>query len=203
MPLLKRAKEIPEQFEVLFRENFSHLTVLAIQYVKEQAVAEDIVQDLFLYIYEKKANTEWKGFPKNYLFTLVKYRCLNYLAHLKVERENNADAEKVLKSNPHDPLELAEQIELEHRYLLALEELPPGCKKVFELSRFKGKSNMEIAKELDLSQRTVETHISNALKKLKQILAVYLSVNLVLLIIKTFLTTYALTLTCYSIRLGA
>ena len=176
---------------------------MAMQYVREQTIAEDIVQDIFLYIYEKKTGKQWDDFPKNYLYTLVKYRCLNHLAHQKVTRGHNAEAEKILKSNPHDPLELAEQIDLEHRYLLALEDLPSACRKVFELSRFKGKSNGEIAKELGLSQRTVETHISNALKKLKQILAAYLSANLVLFILKIFLTTYALALNCYSIGLGA
>jgi RNA polymerase sigma-70 factor (ECF subfamily) len=71
-----------------------------------------------------------------------------------------------------------QRIELEHKYLQAIETLSPKCRTVFEMSRLEGKRNQEIADELKLSKRTVETHISQALKILRKKLGDYLSVIL-------------------------
>jgi RNA polymerase sigma-70 factor (family 1) len=167
-----------DEFEVLFREYFRPLTVFAKQYVKVQEVAEDIVQDLFLYLYEKEDIGEHDNSNGNYLYRMVRYRCLNHLEFQKIRNRKHPEMQTNPASNPNDPLEMVKRIELEHKYLQSLENLSPKCREVFEMSRLEGKKNQEIANELKLSKRTVETHISQALKILRKKLSDYLSVIL-------------------------
>jgi RNA polymerase sigma-70 factor (ECF subfamily) len=167
-----------KELEVLFREYFRPLTVFAKQYVKVQEVAEDIVQDLFLYLYEKEEFKQHDNTNGRFLYRLVRYRCLNHLEFKNVRNRKNPELYAHPVSNPHDPLEQVERIELEHKYLQSLEALSPKCREVFEMSRMEGKLNQEIADELNLSKRTVETHISQALKILRKKLADYLRVIL-------------------------
>lgn len=161
--------------EKLFREYFRPLTYFAIQYVKDQAVAEDIVQDLFLNLYEKKELLKIHLSEVNYLYTSVRNRSLKYLEHKKVKAEHNHAVQDVLNSHQADPFELVSVIEFEHKYIQALESLSPKCRKVFEMSRMEGKKNQEIAEKLNLSKRTVETHISLALKVIRKKLTKYMN----------------------------
>jgi len=167
-----------QAFEKLFREYFRPLTVFAVQYVKAQEVAEDIVQDLFLYLHERgDFDIEKKG-ASYQLYKLVRYRCLNHLEYKRIRRATNPELLSNPESNPHDPLESVALIELEHKYLQALESLSPKCREVFEKSRKDGKKNQEIADEMKLSKRTVETHITQALKVMRKMLTEYLRVIL-------------------------
>ncbi len=167
-----------KEFETLFREYFRPLVVFAKQYVKVQEVAEDIVQDLFLYIFEREKPAETFDLNGPYLYKLVRYRCLNHLDYQSIRKKKNPEAQRGLSSNPHDPLELVKQIELENKYVQALEDLSPKCRKVFELSRLQGMKNQEIADQMNLSKRTVETHITKALKIFREKLSEYLRVFL-------------------------
>lgn len=165
-------------FEMLFREYFRPLTVFALQYVNIREVAEDIVQDLFLYLHEKgDFDPEVKG-AKTHLYKLVKYRCLNHIEYQRIRKKPNPGIRPDPGSDPQDPLEKVAAIELEHKYLQAIESLSPRCREVFEKSRLEGLKNQEIADEMKLSKRTVETHISQALKVMRKKLTEYLRVIL-------------------------
>lgn len=193
-PMKKQEAAIPV-IEQLFRDCFRPLTVFAMHYVNDRSVAEDIVQDLFLYVYEKYTEKK-EDVPVNYLYTLVRYRCLNYLAHLKTRQERRVDIEKSY-SNPHDPLELIERIELEHSYLQAVESLPSKCRQVFRMNRFMGKTNQEISDELSLSKRTVESHISHALKIIREKLSEHLLSIIGIIVLMKIVFTYVGLISCY------
>ena len=167
-----------KEFEALFREYFRPLVVFAKQYVKVQEVAEDIVQDLFLYIFEREKPAETHDLKGPYLYKLVHYRCLNHLEYQSIRKKKNPEAQHRLSFNPHDPLEFVKQIELENKYLQVLEGLSPKCRKVFEMSRLEGMKNQEIADQMNLSKRTIETHITNALKTFREKMSEYLRVIL-------------------------
>ena len=176
------SKKLPanQAFEMLFREYFRPLTVFAKQYVKALDVAEDIVQDLFLYLHEKgDFNIRVKG-AEYHLYQLVRYRCLNHIEYQRIRDERNPEIRTGTGSNSVDPLEMVSFIELEHKYLQAIESLSPKCREVFEKSRLEGRKNQEIAEELQLSKRTVETHISQALKVMRKKLKEYLRVIIIL-----------------------
>jgi len=167
-----------QAFEKLFRDYFRPLTVFALQYVKVEAAAEDIVQDLFLYLHERgDFDIEMKG-ASYQLYKLVRYRCLNHIEYQRIRKEPNPELFQDPESNPHDPLDSVALIELEHKYLQALESLSPKCREVFERSRRDGRKNQEIADEMKLSKRTVETHITQALKVMRKMLTEYLRVIL-------------------------
>lgn len=168
-----------KHFEALFLEYFRPLTVYAMQYVTDQMVAEDIVHDLFMKIYENRQAHSLKTLTGSYLYRSVHNRCLNHLDHKKVRLDKNPDIQETLAHTPSDPFEIVSYIEFEHKYMQSLELLSPKCRKIFEMSRMEGKKNHEIAEELKISKRTVETQISLALKLMKKKLIKYLPVLLI------------------------
>ena len=184
-------------FEKLFNEYVRPLTLYAMQFVKEQEIAEDIVQDVFLYIYEKRGTYPVSDHREHFLYNLVRNRCLNSLEHRKIRKENNPGSSPVLNQHAEDPFELVSVIEFEHKFLEAVERLPSRCRRVFELSRFKELTNQEIADELGLSKRTVETFITQALRELRKRLKKYLPVGLWFLYCELFLYTCERMFDCY------
>lgn len=167
-----------KNFETLFREYFRPLVVFAKQYVKVQEIAEDIVQELFLYIFEREKASEIFNIEGPFLYRLVRYRCLNHLEYQSIRKKKNPEAQLRLSTNPHDPFESVKQIELENKYLQVLEGLSPKCRRVFEMSRLEGMKNQDIADQMNLSKRTIETHITNALKTFREKMSEYLRVIL-------------------------
>lgn len=186
-----------QRIEHMFMQRFRPLTVYAMQYVKDRSAAEDIVQDLFLYVYDKFCETN-KEIPADYLYTLVRFRCLNELVHQRTMEKSRPDIEKTY-SNPHDPLELIEIIELEHSYLQAIESLPSKCRQVFRMSRILGKNNRQISEELSLSKRTVESHITHALAAIREKLSEHLVPTLLFLILFEQIFTYGSLFNCYTL----
>jgi len=147
-------------------------------YVQSSQVAEDVVQDFFVSLWFKSKDLEINTSLKSYLFTSVKNRCLDYLKHTKI-KENFQKQAAALSSPPEaSQFNLYVETELNEILTSAIEKLPSRCREIFKLSRYKGLKNAEIARELNISKRTVELQVSNALKflrgKLKNLLPLYL-----------------------------
>ena len=168
-----------KDFENLFLEYFRPLTVYAKQFVADLMIAEDIVHDLFMKLYEKRSVLSNKTLTASYLYRAVHNQCINYIDHRTVRREKNREIQETMGSSPEDPLQVVSYIEFEHKFLQCLELLSPKCREIFEMSRVDGKKNQEIADELKISKRTVETHISQALKLIKKKLSKYLQMVLI------------------------
>ena len=157
-----------KELEKLFNQFYPSLTLFARKYVHDLETAREIVQELFVSLWEKQEHWRMPDSPKNYLFQAVRNRALN---HLKQQQREALGLQHYIESHPaephfsHDPIEMAE---LEARLHQCIHTLPPACRNVFILSRFEGKKNEEIARELGISKRTVETHISKALRLLRQ-----------------------------------
>ena len=151
-------------YERLFLEYFRPLTVYAIQFVNQKDIAEDIVQELFLTLYEKKSSLQIGKLTSNYLYKSIRNSCLNNLKYKKIRVIKNPQIQDSLNSKPLDLLEIVELLEFEHKFLQALESLSPKRRRVFELSKVEGKKNDEIAGELKISKSTVETQINRSLK---------------------------------------
>lgn len=154
-------------FELLFHFYYSGLVVYSSQFTADHAEAEEIVQDFFVRFWQKHKQLILGDSLKNYFFSSVKNRSLNFLKHKKIE-------EKYLKemidlSNHHLAYEpdLYVISELQEKIKTGIDHLPERCREVFIMSRIRGLKNVEIATELDISQRTVETQISKALKVLR------------------------------------
>ncbi|MEM8527908.1 MAG: RNA polymerase sigma-70 factor [Bacteroidota bacterium] len=154
-------------FEALFKSNFAFLCNFAQQYVGDQDAAQDLCQKVFIQLWEKRTTLDPNQNLKSYLFTAVKNRCLNYI------RDHKKYRSKILDLDCGD-IELSEQAidylaanDLQAVIEEALNQLPEKCRKVFEMSRFQEMKYKEIAEELEISQKTVEAHMSTALKLLR------------------------------------
>jgi len=158
---------LESSYSRLFHEYYRPLTIFANTFVKDLDTAREQVQDLFVYLYENRLTLVITTSLKSYLYQAVRNRCLNYLKRVK---SNKLHQEQMAKED-HSADSLEELIlknELEHRIFQIVEGLSPKCREVFTLSRVHGLKNPEIAARLDLSVRTVETHVSNALKILRE-----------------------------------
>lgn len=162
--------------ETLFRENFRPLTVYAMQFLRDKAASEDIVQELFVTLFENKEIFQSRTLDKSYLYKAVHNRCINHKKYQKLRKEMNPVIQESMSNIPDDPHQLATFIEFQDKFLHALEELSPKCRQVFEMSKMEGIKNQEIADSLNLSKRTVQKHIYLALKRLRKRLFRYMNV---------------------------
>ena len=154
-------------YEQLFKEFYKPLTVFANSYVKDLETGKEIVQDLFVHLYEKRKTLVITTSVKSYLYQSVRNRCLNHIKHQQVQKSHHDQMKPELdfSDNLEDKIR---ETELEHMVSKVVDQLPPQCKKIFNMSRVSGLSNGEIAEQLEISKRTVETQISNALKILRE-----------------------------------
>ena len=155
-----------KEFEVLFKTHFQYLCNYANQYVGDMDTAKDLCQKVFITLWQKRATINPKQSVKSYLFTAIRNRCLNHI------RDHKKYRSKVLDLDCGDfdigvEEDQFEMEELQHKIERALNTLPEKCRKVFEMSRFQKMKYREISEELNISQKTVEAHMSKALKTLK------------------------------------
>ncbi len=162
-------------FKLVFETYYPRLLRFAKEYVSDRFDAENIVQDVFLKLWEKRASLPPDINLLAYLLTMVKNQCMDFLRHRKLVEQHFVALETVQQLeesfnydafSQFDP----EQMDVESLELLvekAVNDLPEQCRKVFELSRYEGLKYREIAEKLGLSIKTVETHVSTALKILR------------------------------------
>jgi len=161
-------------FQQLYSNYFVPLCVYAKQYTRSKEIAEEIVQDVFLNIWELRGQFKITVSLKAYLFTAIRNQCLNHLKHLQVVEEYNnyytqllKDAQDyyILSQETGDSIMIAN--ELEKSIMEAIDSLPDGCKKIFIMSRFEGLKHQDIADKLNVTLHTVHKQISIALDKLR------------------------------------
>lgn len=169
-------------FDYVFNYYYSSLCAFSMQYLNDRDAVEDLVQDFFVALWVDAPKLQIRTSLKTYLFAAVKNRCLDFQKHLKVVRKHQTYL--LYSSGEEDNLSdhLFAESELRHAIQTSLEKLPSRCREIFELSRFQGFKNEEIAVQLGLSKRTVELQISNALKVLRKELVAYLPSCLIFLL---------------------
>lgn len=153
-----------QAFEILFDRYWKQLYSFAMRIHKEADVCQDIVQEIFISFWEKHSQETILNLEA-YLLRAVRYRVANHIRDLKFDSIHL----QVLESIPY-PVETDKDLiyqDFEGIILSEIEKLPPKCRNVFMMSRFETFSNSEIAKKLNISERTVEKHISEAVKFLK------------------------------------
>ena len=162
-----------EAFEDLFKRYYAPLVVYANKYVISIDIAREIVQDFFVRLYEKRNSLNIEISVKSYLYRSIYNCCINYINQKNIQDRHlkNIDLERDDEENLESEIN---SIELQQRIYEAIEDLPSKCRRIFKLNRLEGLKNEEIAKQLNLSKRTVETQISKALKILRKKLADYL-----------------------------
>ncbi len=178
--LIEQIKNKNEKvFESVFKEYFKALTIYAKGYVQDLDTAKDITQETFIKLYEKRDELVIHTSLKSFLYTTIRNRCLDYIKLHKIHQQHkNSILYQSSISVEEEDTDRIRYAELKEKIHKAIKTLPTQNQKIFMLSRFNGKSNQEIAEELNLSKRTVETHISNAIKKIR--VSVLLSIILLI-----------------------
>jgi RNA polymerase sigma-70 factor, ECF subfamily len=161
-------------FELLFRFYYPGLVTFASQIVLDTDEAEEIVQEFFVKLWTGRKEIKKSETLKSYFFTSVKNRALNVLKKERINEKVRQELREMVETDQLYQPDLFVESELQARIKTAFEKLPPRTNEVFTLSRFKGSSNDQIAEQLSISKRTVETHISNALKILREELNDYM-----------------------------
>ncbi|MDR2231891.1 MAG: RNA polymerase sigma-70 factor [Tannerella sp.] len=161
-------------FNRIFEEYYPRLLRFAGEYVGDVDEAEDILQNVFLKLWQRMKSLQPDTNLYAYLLTMVKNGCMDFLKHRQVVERfatGQQTLEKEMQFNYHAISQFDSgypDIEtLERMVEKAISELPEQCRRVFELSRYDGLKYREIAEKMEISVKTVESHISNALKILR------------------------------------
>lgn len=159
-------------FEAVFRAHYAPLCDYVYSYVRSRAVAQELVQDLFLRLWERAPGPAGT-LAASYLYAAARNRALG---HLRRERVAAAWASDPALATPAAPAadEPLHEHELREAVDRAVAELPERCRLVFTLSRYRRLSNAEIARTMAISVNTVEQQMWRALKTLRVKLAPYI-----------------------------
>ena len=160
-------------FELLFRFYYPGLVIFAKHIVLDIDEAEEIVQDFFVQVWDNRKNIKKSSSLKNYFFVSVKNRAFNFLKREKIREKTLNELKYLVETDILFQADLFIVSELQEQINRAFDKLPDRTLEIFLLSRSKGLSNGEIAAQLSLSKRTVETQISKALKILRNELKEY------------------------------
>ncbi len=176
-------------FEELFRLHYTELCRYALKLTRNEEVAEEVVQEVFINFWERREEININYSVKSYLVASVRNRSINYL---KLQLPKELKKEELNDLNERIDYSDTTQIEYKELYGIvqtAINLLPERCKAIFILSREEGLTYQEIADQLDLSLKTVENQMSIALKKLRVSLKPFIDkLSLILLaIVETFL----------------
>lgn len=170
-------------FEVLFKNYYVKLVFFANKFLNDQQSSEEVVSETFTCLWEERTKVHISRSVSAYLYRSVQNRCLNYLKHKKIESEyvNYLARHNMLTEIPALNRNPCQEKEIEQQLKKAIEELPEKCRAVFKLSRFENLKNREIAETLQISEKTVERHMTIALERLRQCIRHFLILLAVLL----------------------
>lgn len=161
------------RYEEMFKEYFLPLCYFAQKYIADLDSCKEIVHKIFVGIWEKRDSFDFEKSAKSYLFSAVYNRCINHIRDQKRLLVSNTEITEDItdKSVYSSHMEASE---LEGQIWKVINSLPEKCKEVFIMNRFKKKKYSEIAQQLNISVKTVETHMSKALKILRDNLIDYI-----------------------------
>jgi RNA polymerase sigma-70 factor (ECF subfamily) len=178
--------------ESLFLAHFTGLCQFAVGYVKDHEVAKEIVQDAFVNLWVKRNTIDLSKPVKSYLSTTVRNRCLNYLRDHQKFSSDLLALENLSAETIYDQPDKLVEADIHAQITRAIEELPGKCREIFKLSRNQNLKYQQIADELQISVKTVETQMSKALQHMRLRLAEYLPVLVISLLPFYHFTFYIL-----------
>lgn len=161
-------------FERLFKAHYKALHAYANVMLRDEDLAEEIVQNVFLKIWERREELNVEVSVKAYLYRMVHNACLNHFKHNKTKARYEDYAVHSMAGESNKASQRLELKELEQKIGEALNELPQQCRVIFQMSRFEELKYKEIADQLGLSIKTVENQMGKALKIMRSKLADFL-----------------------------
>lgn len=176
IPLLVKRNE--KAFEQVLKAHFKNLHAYAVTILKDDAAAEEMVQNIFFKLWERPENLSITGSVAAYLYRAVYNESLNHLKHIKVRQKHQSYVLYQMKNETESAAKKISLKELESRLHKALQELPEQCRTIFQLSRFEELKYREIADRLNISSKTVENQMGKALKILRMKLIDFLPLTI-------------------------
>lgn len=168
-------------FKVIYNRYIHRLYYFIHEYVPYNDIVENIIQETMMVLWVKRSELAVDTNLGAYLFTVARNNCLYKLRDRRYKQQlfqsaEISELELKLNMDAIEVLDTSQLIisEMEQIIENALEQLPPQCRMVFKLSRFENRKNKEIAEELGISEKTVEGHMTKALKVLRSALKDYL-----------------------------
>jgi len=161
-------------FRIIMDKWYSRLLNFANGYLNNEENAKEVLQDVFLRLWDHRQKLNDNTILNAYLFTLTRNRCIDLIRRERLMLQFRSDKQKeYLRLTENfdalsDPILddiFAEEIQVEINR--AITGLPEQCRKVFIMSRSNGLKNREISETLELSEKTVESHLTKALKAIK------------------------------------
>jgi RNA polymerase sigma-70 factor (ECF subfamily) len=157
-----------DTFRKVFDACYEGLCRYAFTIVRDFDQAEDIVQSMFMKLWEKREELDITTSVRSYLFRAVYNQCMNHLEHSAIKTKYDAhvriDAGRDEQQPEVFPDELGENIRK------AVESLPPQCRSIFMMSRYEELKHTEIAERLGISVNTIQNQVCKALKLLREAL---------------------------------
>jgi len=160
-------------FDILFRKYYKQLVRFAMGYLHDGEAAEEIVQDVFVRIWENASQINIETSVLAYLYSSVRNQALNLIKHESVKKRYEQEQAMEAKNST---TEFEEKVNIGFfRKILAkaVGELPEKCREIFEMAKFEGLTYDEIAEYLQVSEKTVENQMGIALKKLRESMLPY------------------------------
>lgn len=187
--MITEKRDIPYDFEEIYVSYFSRMKYFAQEYVLSEEDAENIVQDVFTELWEKKELLTYNINLIAFLFTSIKNRCIDHLRHkvtIKEAANHMLEEYQITLKVKLASLELFDQsllseADIENIISEVINSLPEKCRDIFIKSKIEGKRQKEIALELNISLKTVENQMNIAYKKLREELRDYLPLLIFLL----------------------
>lgn len=156
-------------FNKVYNQYINRLSFFIFKYIKDKELTEEILQELFINLWQSRNKLTNIDNLTNYLYTSAKNLMVNKLKNLvtrKLHESKYLSYQQIIdnEEDTHEKNNLDQFILLSK----AIDSLPEKCRTIFELSKYEGLTYNEIAKHLDISVKTVENQIGTAFKKIKE-----------------------------------
>ena len=156
-----------KEFKTFFKKYFSSICIFAEKFIKDEMLAKDIAQEVFIKTWESSSDFENENALRAYLYLSARNQCINHLRKKKDKHANELFSKHIyIENNYMDEVVREETFRLLD---IAIQHLAPQSKKVVELT-LKGLGNHEIAEELHVSINTVKTLKQRAYKTIRKIM---------------------------------
>lgn len=170
-------------YECVFKKYYPMLCAYAHRFVDMEDV-EDIVEECMVWFWEKRESIDITTTLSQYLFSAVRHKALNVLTRKNIADRAAAWYFAVLQEKSLENINHYEADELKRKIQEGIDNLPESYRSAFVMHRFQGMSYKEIANEYNVSTKTVDYRIQQALKILRKQLSDYLPIEIVALIMK-------------------
>lgn len=154
-------------FQVLYERHWGGLYIHALKMLDDEDEAKDVVQEVFIGLWNKKQTLDIKSSPGAYLFSAVRNKVLNLIRDKKTRAGYIDLFSLYIDQHSNEVLEGIQEKELLKAIEEVIQSLPEKMKKIFELSRKEHLSHRDISEKLDISEKTVKRQVSNALHILR------------------------------------